>query len=182
MTLTTIFSGLTNVGFPTASNEFVNGDFLAFSTPNLGGDEGYEISLVIVADLPAIGEKRLYEAIADTADLIRIPQEIGRRGLTLKAYVATPFAVEIEIHVGLFEIASDREYIQTFTQDDLTLDAITITHNLNTIAPLVQVYDGNAKQTLRGTVTVIDANSIELDFSSEGGAPDLVGTYTVRVG
>lgn len=183
--LQTIFSGLTNTGFPTATSTFPGGDFIVFSTPGLGADEGYEISLVIVAILPVIGERRFHEAIADTQDVIVIPHEIGRRGINMKAIVATSFSIDLEVHVGKYQIDSDasgNEYIQSFTQDDLDEGTILIEHELDNLDPLVQVYDGNSKQTLRGSIIIIDEDTILIDFSSDIETDELIGSYTVRIG
>lgn len=182
MTVTQIFTGATNAGLPTGSAVFANADSVCFSTPTLAGDEGYELSLAIVVILPALGERRVYEAVVDTQHLIPIPADVGRSGFDLKVYVATPYQITLEIYaIAGTDNSSGAEYVQAFTAADLTADAILIQHDLGKDFPIVQSYDGDGRLSDRADVISVDANSIELDFSSTGGAAAIAGTYTVRV-
>lgn len=182
MTIEQIFDGLTLAGLPTASEEFVNADFLVFATPTLGVDEGYEISLAIKVVLPALGERTLYEAIADTKDAIRIPSELGQTGLTLKAYLATPYQVAMQMYViNESDNSSTAEYVEQFVAADLTDNMITIVHGRNKNFPIVQLYDGEAKLTDRATISSPTENTVLLDFTPILDSPPITGTYTVRI-
>jgi hypothetical protein len=70
-------------------------------------------------------------------------------------------------------------YITTFTNGDLTDNKITITHNLATPWPIVQVYDNNDEIIVPNATTYADDNSIELDFTE---STPLSGTYKCIVG
>lgn len=182
MTVTQIFSGTTNAGLPTGSAVFSDADSICFSTPTLAADEGYELSLAIVVLLPALGERRVYEAVVDTQHIIPIPAGMGRSGFDLKAYVATPYQITLEIYaVAGTDNASGAEYVESFTAADLVDDAIVIQHDLDKDFPLIQLYDGDGRLSDRADVVNVDANSIRLDFSSNGGAAAIAGTHTVRV-
>lgn len=182
MTVTQIFTGATNAGLPTGSAVFANADSICFATPTLAGDEGYEISLAIVVILPALGERRVYEAIIDTQHMVSIPAGMGRSGFDLRVYVATPYQITLEIYaIAGTDNASGAEYVEQFTAADLVADAIAIQHNLDKDFPIVQLYDGDGRLSDRADVVNVDVNTIELDFSSTGGAAAIVGTYTVRV-
>lgn len=182
MSIELIFDDLTLAGLPTPSNEFINADFIVFSTPLLLPNEGYEISMSVVVVLPALGERTLYEAITDTKDAVKIPRELGRTGLTLKVYLATPYQVPIQMYVVMGEDNnSTAQYEQSFNNDDLINSQITINHGRGKLFPIVQLYDGNNVVTNRATVTSIDENSILLNFSSQLETIPILGTYTVKI-
>lgn len=179
MTITQIFAGLTNAGLSTPTDQFVDVDFLAFGTPTLNNDEGYEISLMLRIVLPAIGERTLYEAIADTQNIVRIPAELGKSGFPLKAYVATPFQVQIILYAINQDRNTGAEFTTTFGDADLDGGgAIAINHGLNKSAPLVAVYDAQGLLILPDAVALVTDNDLVITLET---FRPLQGIFTVRI-
>jgi hypothetical protein len=66
----------------------------------------------------------------------------------------------------------------SFGNSDLTAGLITISHNLNVLYPIVQVYDNTGKQIIPTEVISQTVDTIQLDLSGYG---TITGTWRVRV-
>ena len=66
----------------------------------------------------------------------------------------------------------------SFTNSDLTAGLITISHNLNVLYPIVQVYDNTGKQIIPTEVISQTIDTVQLDLSGYG---TITGTWRVRV-
>ena len=49
---------------------------------------------------------------------------------------------------------------------DSSSDTWTVTHNLNTMSPLVQIYDSTHKMVIPDEITVVDNNSVSVTFGT----------------
>ena len=76
--------------------------------------------------------------------------------------------------------ASESSYSTTFTNSDLSVGVLTVTHGLNKKYVCgVAIYDNNDEQVGPGyTITAIDADSLTVDLSGFG---TLTGTWTAVI-
>jgi len=75
-------------------------------------------------------------------------------------------------------VGSGNAYTTSFTNGDLSSGVLTVTHNLGSTYPVVEVYDNNGKVITPDEITYVNTNSITVDLSSFG---TISGTWNVRV-
>ena len=76
--------------------------------------------------------------------------------------------------------SKDNSYYAEFAEDDVDIStsSITITHSLDTICPVIQIYDDDNYQIYPLEIQAVDANSIKITFPEN---PDLSPYYKVIV-
>ena len=76
--------------------------------------------------------------------------------------------------------SKDNSYYAEFAEDDVDIStsSITITHSLDTICPVIQIYDDDNYQIYPLEIQAVDANSIKITFPEN---PDLSPYYKVII-
>jgi len=68
---------------------------------------------------------------------------------------------------GLTNVTAELTTVTTFAEPFTSQSNITIFHNLDTIAPIVQVYDENDEQLIPAKIKIVDSGSVLLEFAVE---------------
>lgn len=82
------------------------------------------------------------------------------------------------VTVDAWDSPMDSKVLVDVTQNQLADDKITITHNLDSDYPSVTIYDATRKIIGSTSVTAIDGDSVEIDFTDL--AP-LSGVYKIKI-
>jgi hypothetical protein len=168
MAVVQVFSGFSGAGQVVQSDPFTNGIAFTMVPVGLGANEGYELSYLVLVDVPGVGSKELMGGIYDTKDIQSIPSELGESGLNLRVAVATPYSVELEIYVITRDtVATSDTYRQNFIESNLSAGVLVVAHGLGTTSPTaVTVWNNEGEAIIPNDVIAIDADSLSVDLSS----------------
>jgi len=148
------------------------------------GFYSYTTSLITSSDLAPVlithnlNSLYLFVSIFDesTGELI-YPQDITINNivsLTLTTINLTPLRdYKVVVVTGIkrqaISYSKDNSYYIEFTDDDFDVltSSITITHSLNAVCPVIQLYDEDNYQVYPSEVKIIDSDSIKITFPED---------------